>query len=390
MFKSYFPLFLLIYEFCSYLSNDMYLPALILIERDFSTSTALVQASIMTWYAGLALPQLSLGALSDRFGRKIVLCSGGTLFLLASIGCALSTHIYFFLICRFLEGMGVCSLLVSGYAAIHESFDDAKAIRLISWMGCITIFAPMLGPLAGSYFLLISTWRAIFWVITLSSAAAIFALMLIMPETNITRGQRREPGSYIKLLKNRCFLSSSLTFGLLISVMIGWISSSPFLLMQDEQLTFIEFGLAQIPIFAFYGMATRFVGIIHDRYGSEKLFKIGFGIIFVAALIFVIGHLFSLGYEYRLILPISIYACGFGLISAPLNRSVFTSTDVKKGIVTAMFYLIEMGTASLIVLSLSFISFFSLVLCATAAACFSMFMRKANNPLKKYQGGHIS
>lgn len=376
MFKSYFPLFLLVYEFCCYLSNDMYLPALILIESDFATTTALVQMSILVWYAGLALPQLGVGALSDRFGRRIVLFSGGSLFFLASIGCALSTNIYYFLVCRFFEGVGVCSLLVSGYAAIHESFDDTKAIRLISWMGCITIMAPMLGPLGGSYFLLHSSWRAIFWFITLCSAAAIIVLFFIMPETNKTKGHKRESGAYMNLLSNRRFLTSSLTLGLLISVMIAWISASPFLLMQDEQMSFIEFGLAQVPIFALYGIATRFVGLIHDRYGSEKLFKIGFGIILTALLFLMIGHFLSLNYMYRLIIPVAIYSCGFGLISAPLNRSVFTSTDVKKGTVTAMFYLIEMGTASLITLALSFLSFYSLVLWVVTVACLSMFMRE--------------
>lgn len=376
MFKSYFPLFLLVYEFCCYLSNDMYLPALILIEGDFATTTALVQMSILIWYAGLALPQLGVGALSDRFGRRIVLFSGGCLFLLASIGCALSTNIYYFLVCRFFEGVGVCSLLVSGYAAIHESFDDSKAIRLISWMGCITIMAPMLGPLGGSYFLLLSSWRAIFWFITLCSAAAIIVLFFIMPETNKTKGHKRESSSYMNLLSNRRFLTSSLTLGLLISVMIAWISASPFLLMQDEQLSFIEFGLSQVPIFALYGIATRFVGLIHERYGSEKLFKIGFGIILTALLFLMIGHFLSLNYMYRLIIPVAIYSCGFGLISAPLNRSVFTSTDVKKGTVTAMFYLIEMGTASLITLALSFLSFYSLVLCVVTVACLSMSIRE--------------
>lgn len=375
MFQSYFPLFLLVYEFCSYLSNDMYLPALILIERDFETTTALVQMSIMVWYAGLALPQLCVGALSDRFGRRIVLLSGGCLFLLATAGCALSTNIYFFLVCRFFEGAGVCSMLVSGYAAIHESFDDTKAIRLISWMGCITSLAPMFGPLVGSYFLLLSSWRAIFWFITLCSATAITVLFLIMPETNKTQGHKSESGSYFKLLSNSRFVTSSLTLGLLISVMIAWISASPFLLMQDEQLSFIEFGWAQVPIFALYVIATRFVGPLHERYGSDKLFQIGFSIIFIAMLFFVTAHYLSLDYMYKLIFPMAIYSCGFGFISAPLNRSVFTSTDMKKGTVTAMFYLIEMGTASLITLSLSFLSFFSLVLCVVTVACLSMFIR---------------
>lgn len=234
----------------------------------------------------------------------------------------------------------------------------------------------MLGPLGGSYFLLLFSWRAIFWFITLCSAAAIIILFFIMPETNKIKDHKRESGSYISLLSNRRFLTGSLTLGLLISVMIAWISASPFLLMQGEGLSFIEFGLAQVPIFALYGIATRFVGLIHERYGSEKLFKFGFGIILTALFFLMIGHFLKVNYMYRLIIPVAIYSCGFGLISAPLNRSVFTSTDVKKGTVTAMFYLIEMGLASLITLNLSFLSFYLLVFCVVTVACLSMLIRE--------------
>lgn len=376
MFQSLFPIFILFYEFFAYLSNDMYLPALILIEQDFATTQELVQISIMVWYAGLALPQIGMGCLSDRFGRRVVLLLGGILFLLATVGLALSTNIYFFLVCRFFEGVGICSLLVSGYASIHESFDDNKAIRIIAWMGSITVMAPMLGPLAGGYFLLFFSWRAIFWVIALASAFAVGVLFFIMPETNKTASQG---ASYLKLLKNRQFVTSALTLGLLISVMIAWIAASPFLLMQNEGLDRFEFGLLQIPIFAGYAAATRLVGPLHERLGSEKIFKTGFGIILIALGLLVVGHYQDLSYVWKLLVPISIYSWGFGLVSAPLNRSVFTSSEEKKGVVTAMFYLIEMGTASLITLSLGMISFFSLACCVILGACLSMFLRRENS-----------
>lgn len=374
LFHSLFPLFLLIYEFFSYMSNDMYLPALIAIESDFATTTSLVQMSIVVWYAGLALPQLYLGSLSDRLGRRIVLLWGGLLFLLATVGCALSTDIYSFLICRFFEGVGICSLLVSGYSSIHESFDDAKAIRVIAWMSCITVLAPMLGPLSGSYLLLFSSWRSIFWLISLCSAVAIIVLFFIMPETNTKPCCNRTFDIYLKLLRHRQFVMSSLTLGLLIAVMIAWIAASPFLLMQEEHLNVIEFGWAQIPIFATYGISTRFVGPLHERYGSKHLLKIGFGIICAAFFSLIFANYLPLNYLYRLILPIAIYACGFGLIAAPLNRIVFTSTQEKKGTVTAMFYLIEMSVASLITLSLNLLSFYHLTLCLIICSCFSILL----------------
>lgn len=383
LFQSLFPLFLLIYEFFSYMSNDMYLPALVLIEDDFTTTTNLVQMSIVVWYAGLALPQLYVGALSDQFGRRIVLLLGGAVFFLATVGCATSPNIYCFLACRFIEGVGICSMLVSGYSAIHESFDDTKAIRIIAWMGCITILAPMFGPLLGGYVLLFTSWRSIFWIISFFSAAAIIALFFVMPETNTKPCYKKKLDVYLRLLRDRRFVMSSLTLGLLITVMIAWIAASPFLLMQEEHLSVTEFGWVQIPIFAAYGISTRLVGPLHERYGSVKLLNSGFMAIFIAVLLLVIGNNLNLSYLYKFILPIAIYACGFGLISAPLNRTVFTSNKEKKGTVTAMFYLIEMGIASLITLSLSLFQFYHLVIILAICAYLSLLL--SQNATKQAQ-----
>lgn len=102
--------------------------------------------------------------------------------------------------------------------------------------------------------------------------------------------------------------------------------------------------------------------------------KIGFVIIFSAILFLIVGHDPALGYWYEFIFPMTIYAGGFGLISAPLNRIVFTCTEEKKGAVTGMFYLIEMGVASLITISLSLLSLYHLVICLFLCSCLSMFL----------------
>ncbi len=71
-----FPLCLIIYEFCTNMSNDMYLPALPAISHDLSTSINLVQLTIATWLAGNTSVQLFVGPLSDRYGRRPILFGG--------------------------------------------------------------------------------------------------------------------------------------------------------------------------------------------------------------------------------------------------------------------------------------------------------------------------
>ena len=51
---------------------------------------------------------------------------------------------------RYLEGASISTLIVGGYATIHEIFDRKEAIKTIAFMNSITVLAPSLGPLLGA------------------------------------------------------------------------------------------------------------------------------------------------------------------------------------------------------------------------------------------------
>lgn len=68
---------------------DMYLPAFPGIAAALHTSTAKVALSISSYFVGLAAGQLFYGPLLDRFGRKLPLYAGLTLFIVASLLCLL-------------------------------------------------------------------------------------------------------------------------------------------------------------------------------------------------------------------------------------------------------------------------------------------------------------
>src|SRR4030095_16701788 len=75
------------------LALDMSLPALPMLEAEFAATPARVQHTVSAYLLGMAIGQLAMGPLSDRFGRKPPLLGGLCLFLLASTGCALAHDI---------------------------------------------------------------------------------------------------------------------------------------------------------------------------------------------------------------------------------------------------------------------------------------------------------
>lgn len=52
------------------ISTDIYLPAFPAMEQTFHTSAGNVQFTLSIWFVGLAIGQITVGPLSDRFGRR--------------------------------------------------------------------------------------------------------------------------------------------------------------------------------------------------------------------------------------------------------------------------------------------------------------------------------
>jgi MFS family permease len=104
-------------------------------------------------------------------------------FVIATLVCASTSDIYILLIARFFQGSAVCSVIVAGYAAIHELYDQKEAMKALAIMGSITILAPAFGPLFGSVMLKLFDWRGIFGFLAVLAVIALTMLYKWMPET---------------------------------------------------------------------------------------------------------------------------------------------------------------------------------------------------------------
>ena len=76
--------------------TDMYLTALPSMTESFSASTSQVQLGLTTSMLGLAIGQLIIGPLSDKYGRKVPLIATLVLFAISSALCIFSSSITMF------------------------------------------------------------------------------------------------------------------------------------------------------------------------------------------------------------------------------------------------------------------------------------------------------
>ena len=228
-------------------SIDMYLPALPVLGTEFGASAGHVQLSVASFFLGLAVGQGFYGPLSDRFGRTRPLYAGLTIFVLASIGCALAPSVDFLITVRFFQALGACSGQVISRAVVRDLFEPREAVQVYSLLVLVMGVSPVLAPLLGGQILQWFPWRAIFWVLASLGAMGLAGGLLRLKETH--RGERkplilgRVMRTYSDLLRDRAFVGYVLTGGLAMAGMFAYIVGSPYVFIEHFHVTTEGFGL---------------------------------------------------------------------------------------------------------------------------------------------------
>ena len=332
-----FPLLLVLYEVVAYLSNDMYVPALPILQQGFHLSVIEAQQLLSIWFLGGAALQLLIGPLSDRFGRRTVLLSGGVIFIGATLVCAMTHSFVWLLTARLFQGMTTSSMIVAGYACIHESFDNKQAVRTTAWMGSVTVLAPAFGPLLGAVVLSFAGWRAIFYLLAACGFIAVTGLFRYMPETlPVAKRSSLEIKpllkSYAAVLRNRTFLVNALAFCCVFSALIVWIVEGPFLTITHLHKTALQFGVYQLMIFGVMILGNYLTRQLISVIPTQKLIR-------WALIITLIGCLLMLGLSYvvkhglfGLFVGLICFSLGAGMLMPPLQRLTIAASTEPMGI----------------------------------------------------------
>jgi Bcr/CflA subfamily drug resistance transporter len=372
------PLLFVLYEIATYLSNDMYLPALPQMIHDLQLSPHQGQLTLTTWFLGAASLPLLAGILSDRYGRRSILLLGGMIYIFSSAACAMITDVHLFLLARFIEGSVLCSATVPSYAVIHELYEQKQAIKILALMGSIAVLAPAFGPLLGGIVLYFTSWRGIFWIIVIWSVIAIALLAKWMPKSVSTLSEVHLCQlfhHYYRILGNKTFVVHTITVGFTLGGFIAWITAGPLLLMEHFHYTPIAFGFIQTLVFGANIIAAQAVKYLINRLGVKRLIRWGLTLTFIGGFLGLVGaHLFPL-YLPGFLATMAMYSFGSGLNYAALNRLAIEACAEPMGMRVAMFsvFLIVFATLGSAIVSLYFdgsiLSLATIIAGAVSIAC---------------------
>ena len=350
----WFAGFLVLYETACWLAMDAYTPALPSIMNSFDVGFRAVQLTIALWMAGGLLPQIVIGPCSDHFGRKPVLLVGAGLFIVTSFACAFAQSFPQFVIARFFQGMVIPTMIIAGYAAVHELCNQQQAIQLIARMQSVTLLAPSIGPLLGGVILFYTSWHWIFIGLGVWTIVITIGLKTVMPES-LPVEQRSSQLNIIQSFKqyrfcinNRIFMFYTLAICGLLAIIVIWISASPLLIIGHFHYSTLQFGISQAVVFAAFIIGTKLIGYLSKQHTQYHLAtRYGSLIVVIGGFTCLISSLIFRDQLLAIIISLTILMLGSGICFSVFMRLAIDSSSETMGIKMGLISFFETLTATL-------------------------------------------
>lgn len=307
----------------SALNMNIFLPALPSMAEYFDADYAVVQLAISAYLGVTAVLQIIIGPLSDRFGRRPVLLWGMGLFVLATLGCIISTTIESLLFFRMLQA-GVASGIVLSRAIVRDMVAPEKAASMIGYVTMGMSLVPMIGPALGGILNDIFGWQASFIMLAVVGVAVWLTTWFDLGETN--RHKSASFGAQFKaypdLVRSRRFWGYALTAGFASGAFFAFLGGAPFVSTVILGLNSTEMG-GYFAIVAFGYMLGNFLsGRFAQRAGLNRMMITGGIVASFGALLSLI--LFEAGALHPLSLfgPMIFVGIGNGMTLPSANAGI--------------------------------------------------------------------
>ena len=342
----------------------------------------IIDAILLNWLAtsfllAIAIFSVPFGKLAGKFGLKKFFIIGVVLFILGSLGSALSFSAYTLIFFRVIQGIAGAILNVAGFAMLTEALppqERGKGIGItISSVYVGLTLAPVLGGILTQNF----GWQSIFYVVIpflfVPLALALFkipqewvtgrkdpfdflgaivyglGILLFMYGFTILNQylgiaitlmgvalligfvlwelRQKFPVFHVEFFKNTTFSSSTL------AALISYLATFVVVYILNYHLQFIKAmdpqttGLILIVTPALMAILAPFSGKLSDKINPQKLSALGMG--FVTVAVFILIFLDANTPLYVIIISMILQGIGYGIFSSPNTNSIMGSVPRK-------------------------------------------------------------
>ena len=333
------------------LSVDMFLPSMPTMADEFGASTATMQLGVTLFIVSFAGSQLFYGPASDRIGRRPILLTGLTLFVIGGLVALLAPSVEVLIAGRVLQGLGGGAGPAIAQAIVLDVYGRERAARVLSYMAIALPLAPAIAPIIGGVLHDRLGWHSVFVVLALTGVALAVTYRASFPETNALRGTGARGFSavfanYRTVLSSRTYVAFAVVMGLMFGGQLVFISSSSFVLIDEFGLGAgvfgLSFGFVALGIMLGATLSSRLIG----RVRLERLVLLGAVVACSASGVMALVSLAGFANVPTILLPMFVTAIGFGLARPSATAGALIPFPRIAGLASAVLGFSQMVIAS--------------------------------------------
>lgn len=257
----------------SQLAMTLVLPANTVIMSEFSAPYGVAQLMLTMFLISLGMGQLLVGFLSDKYGRRPILLWGLGVFCAGCLVSALAPAVEVLLFGRVLQGFGAAAAVAVPRAVVRDTFERARAAKMMSYLLLAVGFVPMIAPAIGGLALEFFAWRYLFLLLAGCSLILTVGVHLTLAET-ATRTARAAP---VFTHSAWTLLSKPAYIGYMISIAFGtalyhvFNAGAPFVMIEILKYNPADFGLYYAIAASMFLVGSLLSARITERVGADKM-----------------------------------------------------------------------------------------------------------------------
>ncbi len=376
------------------LSIDMYLSAFPTMQHYFATDEGTIALTLASFFIGFSFGQAFYGPISDKYGRKLPLYIGLGLFVVASIGCALSTSAEMLIFFRLLQALGACAGGVISRAVVRDLYDPKEAVKFYSYLMLVSSLAPMLAPILGSFVLSALGWKAIFFILAALGVVSLFSVAFALPplpkpkmsgELTFSSVMRE----YYHLLLHKHFIVYTLIGSFAMAGMFAYITASSFIFMDIFGLSSDGYAL----LFGFnavvFIIGAQVNAKIIDRFDSVSIMKYSLLLLATSAISLVVMVLAGVVDIYLVSMALLSYMFSLGFIIPNSTAMAMAPFSTNAGSASALLGTLQFSLAAASSIALGFVMLDRLqamsivmAICASAALFMMIYLKNLRESIE--------
>lgn len=184
------PLIVAVALFMENMDSTVIATSLPAIAADIGSNPLALKLALTSYLLSLAVFIPMSGWTADRFGARTVFAAAIAVFMVGSIGCAMSSSLADFVIARILQGMGGAMMTPVGRLVLVRTIDKRELVNAMAWVTVPALVGPLIGPPVGGFITTYASWH---WIFLINIPIGLLGIALVIRFIDPVRSDKLEP-----------------------------------------------------------------------------------------------------------------------------------------------------------------------------------------------------